>query len=82
MMAPILEELRETYAGELDVIFIDVWKDRSAGEQYEVRVIPTQIFLAPDGSELFRHQGFLSREDIMAKWSELGYEFGETAGEK
>ncbi len=80
MMAPILEELRETYEGELDVVFIDVWKDRSAGEQYGVRVIPTQIFFAPDGSELFRHQGFLSREDILAKWFELGYAFGETVG--
>ena len=80
MMAPILEELSETYEGELEIVFIDVWKDRSAGEQYGVRVIPTQIFFAPDGSELFRHQGFLSREDILAKWSELGYDFGSTDG--
>jgi len=81
MMIPIIEELRETYEGELQVDFIDVWKDRSAGEQYGVRVIPTQIFFAPDGSELFRHQGFLSREDILAKWSELGYAFNETVEE-
>ncbi len=81
MMAPILEELRETYQEELEIVFIDVWKDRSAGEQYGVRVIPTQIFFAPDGSELFRHQGFLAREDILAKWSELGYTLSETVEE-
>ena len=33
MMAPILDELRETYEGELSVVFIDVWKDRDAAHQ-------------------------------------------------
>ena len=75
MMAPILDELRETYSGRLDVVFIDVWKDRDAAREYGVSVIPTQVFLDADGKELFRHQGFMSREDILAKWAELGYEF-------
>jgi thioredoxin 1 len=75
MMAPILEELRETYAGRLDVQFIDVWKDPAPGREYGVKVIPTQIFFDEQGNELFRHQGFMSREDILAKWAELGYEF-------
>lgn len=75
MMAPILAELRETYAGQLQVDFIDVWKDPAPGREYGVKVIPTQIFLDENGIELFRHQGFMSREDILAKWAELGYEF-------
>jgi thioredoxin len=74
MMAPILDGLREEYAGRMDVIFIDVWKDRAAGEPYNIQSIPTQIFLSPDGTELFRHTGFYAREDILAKWSELGYD--------
>jgi thioredoxin 1 len=75
MMAPILDEMTETFEGQLEVQFIDVWKDASAGREYGVRVIPTQIFLDEEGNELFRHQGFFSREDILAKWTELGYEF-------
>jgi thioredoxin 1 len=39
-------------------------------------MIPTQIFYASDGKELFRHTGFFSREQILSKWHELGYEFG------
>jgi len=74
MMAPILEELKETYAGVLTVEFIDVWKDPAAAQPYGIRVIPTQIFFAADGTELFRHEGFFSREDILAKWRELGVE--------
>jgi thioredoxin 1 len=78
MMAPILEVLKKTQAGRLDVEFIDVWKNEGAGEQYEIRVIPTQIFFAADGKELFRHEGFFSKEDIIAKWKEFGVEL--TAG--
>jgi thioredoxin 1 len=77
MMAPILDEMRETFKGQLDVVFIDVWKDAAPGRQYGVKVIPTQIFFDEDGNELFRHQGFFSREDILAKWEEFGYEFEE-----
>jgi len=72
MMAPILEELKETYAGTMTVEFIDVWKNPAAAQPYRIKVIPTQIFFAADGAELFRHEGFYSREDILAKWRELG----------
>lgn len=73
MMAPILDQLRVDYEGRLRVEFIDVWKSPEAGEPYGIKLIPTQVFLAPDGRELFRHEGFISREDILAKWRELGY---------
>lgn len=72
MMAPILEELRTNYAGRLDVEFIDVWKNEGAGEKHGIRVIPTQIFISADGKELFRHEGFFSKEDILAKWKQCG----------
>ena len=39
-------------------------------EKYGIKMIPTQIFFAVDGTELFRHEGFMSREDIAAKWQE------------
>jgi thioredoxin 1 len=74
MMAPILEELKKDYAGKLDVVFIDVWKNSGEGEKYKIRVIPTQIFYSPEGKELFRHEGFFAKEDIVAKWKELGHE--------
>ena len=72
MMAPILEELKKEYAGKLEVEFIDVWKNPDAGRQYGIEVIPTQIFYDTNGKELFRHIGFFAKEDILAKWKELG----------
>jgi len=71
-MAPILDQLGKDYAGKLQVEIIDVWQDRAAAEPYRIGMIPTQIFYAADGRELSRHEGFMSREDILARWKELG----------
>jgi len=75
-MAPILVELRAEYAGRLQVDFIDVWKDPSAGDPYRIYAIPTQIFFDGDGKELTRHEGFISKADILATWKRFGYDFG------
>jgi thioredoxin 1 len=72
LMAPILTSLAQEYAGQLDVVFIDVWKKREAGERYGIRVIPTQIFFDASGRERFRHEGFMPKKDILSKWRELG----------
>jgi thioredoxin 1 len=63
-MAPILEELQKEYAGIVDVVFIDVWKDAKAGKPYKIRLIPTQVFFDRSGKEVFRHEGFFSKEEI------------------
>jgi len=72
MMAPILRELKKTYAGKLDVEFIDTSVNTDAARAYDISVIPTQIFYDGSGKELFRHEGFISKDDILAKWKELG----------
>ncbi|MCK6486893.1 MAG: thioredoxin family protein [Planctomycetes bacterium] len=79
LMAPILEEMKTTYAGVLQVDFIDVWEDPSAGQAHGISSIPTQIFFAPDGKELFRHEGFYAQEDMLAKWKALGFELKPAA---
>jgi thioredoxin 1 len=71
-MKPILAELTKEYAGQFEVVFIDVWENRGAGEPYGLRMIPTQIFFAADGKELARHEGFMAKKDILAKWREVG----------
>jgi thiol-disulfide isomerase/thioredoxin len=72
MMAPILKELKTEYAAVLNVEFIDVWKNPDAGKPYKIKLIPTQIFFDASGKERFRHEGFFGKEDILAKWKELG----------
>ena len=73
-MAPILVELKTEYAGKFTVDFFDIWKDNTQGAKYGIQIIPTQIFFAADGTEMFRHEGFYSKDDILNKWRELGVE--------
>jgi thioredoxin 1 len=78
-MAPILAELERECAGRIEVVFIDVREDAEAAATYGIRLIPTQIFYAADGSELYRHEGFLGKQAILDKWRELGVEPGDGA---
>jgi len=73
-MAPILEELQADFALIFETQFIDVWlkENSAASAHYKIEQIPTQIFFDSSGKELWRHEGFLSREAILAKWAELG----------
>lgn len=79
MMAPILEDLKKTYAGKMDVQFIDVWENPDTGQKYGINLIPTQIFYDAAGKELFRHEGFFGKDDILAKWKELGIELDKNS---
>jgi len=72
MMAPILEDLKKSLVDKLDVQFFDVWENPGAGKKYGINVIPTQIFYDVQGKELFRHEGFFGKDDILAKWKEFG----------
>jgi thioredoxin 1 len=71
-MAPILEELKTEYQGKVSVEFIDVTKDVPAADQYKISVIPTQIFFDKDGQEVFRHEGFFPKADILAQFVKMG----------
>jgi len=64
-MAPILKELQSQYKDQVEVVFVDVWKDRTAGQKVGIKLIPTQIFYDASGKEVARHEGFISREDIL-----------------
>lgn len=73
MMAPILEDFKTNYSDKFTVEFVDIYKNSAPAKKYKIRVIPTQVFLNSSGSEVFRHEGFFPKEDILKKWKELGF---------
>jgi len=84
MLAPILEELTREYAGVLTVEFIDVWQQENVdnAQHYRIESIPTQIFLDADGKELWRHEGFITKAELVVKWKELGYDLDKRKQER
>jgi thioredoxin 1 len=74
MMISVIEELRAGYSEQLQAEFLDVHKYPGLSTMYGIKLIPTQIFYDAAGAELFRHEGFFSTDDILAKWKEFGVE--------
>lgn len=64
-MKPVMEKLRSTYHKNLEVIFVDVRVDNKAGRRFNVRMIPTQVFLDKNGKEFHRHIGYYAYEEIV-----------------
>ncbi len=74
MMMPIFDELETELAGKANVILLQIADYRDLANKYQVRVIPTQIFFDQNGEQYLRHEGFLSKEDILKKLKETGAE--------
>lgn len=72
MMAPIIKELQEEYAGRASIIFIDVWEHREQVQRFGIQAIPTQIFYDKQGMEIERHIGFMDKKSILGFFKKLG----------
>lgn len=71
-MAVVLDALRASQGEKLRVDFFDVMENPELGEPYQISLIPTQILFDAAGKELYRHTGFFSHDDILAKYRALG----------
>ena len=63
-MKSVMDKIEKEYAGKVKVVFHDVWtkEGKPYGEQYGIRVIPTQVFIDKNGKEIFRHEGYFPKE--------------------
>ncbi|MEQ8164032.1 MAG: thioredoxin family protein, partial [Smithellaceae bacterium] len=66
-MQPIMKEVEEEYKGQVNVVFHDVWttKGRADAEKYNIRIIPTHVFLDKNGREYLRHEGYFPKADVV-----------------
>jgi thioredoxin 1 len=63
-MKPILEDTSKAYAGKAIVTTVDMDANKDLVRDFKIRMMPTQVFLTPDGKEFFRNEGTLEREQI------------------
>lgn len=71
-MRPILKELEKEYTGKAGVLVIDVYKFQNLAREYRIQLIPTLIFFDAKGKEVFRQQGAMEKDKIIAKLKEVG----------
>lgn len=65
-MQPVMKAIEEKYAGQVKVVFYDVWKadQKKYAQEYGIKLIPTQVFLDKEGKEIMRHEGFFPEAEI------------------
>ena len=61
---PILENVARSYSGKALIVPVDVEVNKDMVRAFGIRLIPTQIFLMPDRTEFFRHEGILQEQQI------------------
>jgi len=71
-MKPVMEAVRERFPERVAVVFHDVKKEPDLAGRYRVRLIPTQVFLLPDGTEFFRHEGYFPENQVVAVLERMG----------
>jgi len=71
-MAPILQELSEEYKGRVIIKIIEIYDERELTENNRIRLIPTQIFFDSKNKEVFRHEGFMDKEQIKKVFDKMG----------
>lgn len=72
MMTPILAALKKEYAGKMNMLFINTEKEQILAARYGIEVVPVQILFDKSGKEVFRHEGFFAKEEIVSKLAEIG----------
>lgn len=75
-MARILEGFDKKYDG-VTVKKINLMENMDYAKTYNVRVVPTLVFISPDGKVLARHEGIMTSEQLKESWKKLGYELEE-----
>ncbi len=71
MMKPILDELSVELKDRVHVLILDTRDYGHLARKHRIRIIPTQIFFDAWANEVFRHEGFMSKDDILVKLREL-----------
>ena len=71
-MKPILDDMSAAYAGRAIVMTVDMDVNKDMVRDFNIRLMPTQVFLAPDGREFRRNEGTLEREGIMQIFAQMG----------
>jgi len=71
-MKPILEDMSKAYAGKAIIMTVDMDANKDLVRDFRIRMMPTQVFLTPDGKEFMRNEGTLEREQIAQVFGKMG----------
>jgi thioredoxin 1 len=66
-MVQVLDEVTPKLAGKVDVVRIDTNAYPQQARRWRLRMIPTQLVVGAQGEELWRHEGSIAAEGLLAE---------------
>jgi len=75
-MEAVLDSVRARYPKDVKVVFYDVWTEEGKpyAKQYNIELIPTQVFLDAKGKEYYRHVGYFEEKEVEKILKQKGVE--------
>ena len=71
-MKPILEEVTKEYQNKFLIKILEIEDYQALTRQFDIRVVPTQIFLDSQGKVFQRHEGFLDKGPLVGVLNQMG----------
>jgi thiol-disulfide isomerase/thioredoxin len=69
----ILSELEKKYPGQFLVQYYSNNTDQPMFNKYNVSLVPTLLILSPSGSEIYRHEGLLPKDQLVSTLKSMNY---------
>ena len=68
---PIVNELKEEYADEVDIQYLDVYDVIEEAQSLNITAVPTLVFYDSEGNVLEQNIGSMDKESLKAKLDEI-----------
>jgi len=72
-LKPTIEALEKEYEGKIEIRSINVDENKELAQKFEVKAIPTLVFLDAKGNELSRIVGLTPRDTIVGRFKAHGF---------
>jgi len=71
-ITPTLEELAVDYEGRCNVLILDYYDYKGLFAQYDVTLVPTQVYFDSNGAEVERIVGYSTKEEMVNRLAGMG----------
>jgi thioredoxin 1 len=71
-MKQVLSALHKSHGSQIEIVEVDLLKQRDVAARYGVQLMPTQVFFAADGRQIGRNAGRIGGEEILARLGVAG----------
>jgi thioredoxin 1 len=72
-LKPTIEALEKEYEGRIEIRSINVDENKELAQKFEVKAIPTLVFLDAKGNELSRIVGLTQKDTIVGRFKTHGF---------